>query len=426
MKKASTLLIIFSLCLLAGTAQPNNSAYAITGQANGSMNWTDLRSINFNTGDAGQTLFENEQTNFTFKEAVSGKPVTSFILPNSASDLPLAGKITGNVQVLNVTPTTLMCAALAYDKRHNKLFFSSMHTGQLMWLDLNGGSSTPSFYLAETRLVDNNGQRNEALNITRMTIGADGYGYALSNDGNHLIKFSTGKKTTVSDLGSLLDDNAASGVSIHNPCGSWGGDMVADASGKLILFTAFQHVYEIETTSRITTYLGRIKNLPASYLVNGAAVTEDGFIMISSGNTAEGFYKLDPESFTATKLQTKGVVYNASDLASSHLLGKPVMKSGAAVLAPMETMGNEFISIYPNPVSDGRITVTFDNNPAGEYKIALTDLQGRMIESKSVYIRNSRQSEKFRLKMVPAKGLYLISITDAGLRKIFSGKIVVE
>ncbi len=33
--------------------------------------------------------------------------------------------------------------------------------------------------------------------ITRMAIGDDGNGYALTNDGNHLLHFTTGKKITI-------------------------------------------------------------------------------------------------------------------------------------------------------------------------------------------------------------------------------------
>ena len=34
---------------------------------------------------------------------------------------------------------------------------------------------------------------------------ADGNGYAITNDGNHLIRFTTGKKTVITDFGNLID-----------------------------------------------------------------------------------------------------------------------------------------------------------------------------------------------------------------------------
>jgi len=39
-----------------------------------------------------------------------------------------------------------------------------------------------------------------------MVIASDGNGYGLSNDANHLIRFTTGKNPTISDLGAISDD----------------------------------------------------------------------------------------------------------------------------------------------------------------------------------------------------------------------------
>ena len=82
-----------------------------------------------------------------------------------------------------------------------------------------------------------------------------------------------------------------------------------------------------------------------------------------------------------------GQVFNASDLASSYLLDESQAKMESAQLPEIEVIGNKFISIYPNPVSDGQIKISFDNSTSGEYKISLTDLQGRLIEMKTVYIK---------------------------------------
>ena len=50
----------------------------------------------------------------------------------------------------------------------------------------------------------------------------------------------------ITDLGNIVDAGSNNGISVHNQCSSWGGDMVADASGKLILFTAAHQVFEID------------------------------------------------------------------------------------------------------------------------------------------------------------------------------------
>jgi len=98
----------------------------------------------------------------------------------------------------------------------------------------------------------------------------------------------------------------------------------------------------------------------------------------------------------------------------------------SAQLPEIEVIGNKFISIYPNPVSDGQIKISFDNSASGEYQISLTDLQGRLIEMKTVYIKFRGQLENFKMKTKPVTGLYLIKVTDAANQKIFSDKLVVE
>ena len=99
---------------------------------------------------------------------------------------------------------------------------------------------------------------------------------------------------------------------------------------------------------------------------------------------------------------------------------------GAATLPQTDVIGNRFITIYPNPVSDGEIKISFDNNPSGEYKIQLSDLQGRIMDYKKVYIKSAGQLEKFKLSTKHVKGLYLIDVTDIANKKIFSDKLLIE
>ena len=84
---------------------------------------------------------------------------------------------------------------MAYDQRHGKLFFASMRTGALIWLDMNAEAAAPVFYTISKPLVNISDFNDQAVNITRMTIGANGNGYALTNDANHLISFTTGKES---------------------------------------------------------------------------------------------------------------------------------------------------------------------------------------------------------------------------------------
>ena len=413
---------IFIAFCLNGFSQ--NSAFAITGQAAGNMNWTDIRSIDMASGNINSVLFENGKTKYLFEDAETNQKVDEVFLRTLVNNIP---KVAGQeINVNNPSPTFFMSAAIAYDKKHDKLFFASMHTGQLVWLDMRSDKEIPAFYTIEKALIENQNFNDEALDVTRMTIGANGNGYALTNDANHLITFTTGKKTVIRDLGNLVDAESNKEISIHNRCSSWGGDIVGDAFGRLYLFTASHLVFEIDPASRIATYKGFLQGLPATFSVNGAAVDKDGNVIVSSGNTFIGFYKFDMKDLRAEKLPTQGKIFNASDLASSYLLNENQAKMESNELPAIDVIGNKFISIYPNPVSDGQIKISFDHYVAGEYKITLSDLQGRLIENKTVYINYPGQLENFKLKSKPVTGLYLIKVTDAANQKIFSDKIVIE
>ena len=411
-------------------SQNENLAFAVTGQSLSNLKWTDIRVIDMTTGNTNATLFENGKTKFSFLDALTNKPVNELTVSGNPARLQQIGLgITANQNIINnPSPTQLMSAAMAYDKMHNKLFFASMFTGQLNWLDLQSNKTEPVFYSIQKPLLNNVDYNDESFNITRMTIGADGYGYALTNDGNHLIQFTTGSKTIIADLGSLIDDESNSNISVHNKCNSWGGDIVGDAFGKLYLLSAGKSVFIIDPKTMVATYKGTISNLPATFSLNGAAVIDDNNVMISCANTLDGYYKVDVNQLLAVKISTQGTVYNASDLASCNLLHEQekINSLGIPILPNAEVSGNRIISIYPNPVSDGQIKITFESNESGTYKIALTDLQGRVIGTKDVFIKGPGQVENFQLRTKQASGMYLIKITDAANKSIYSDKLVLE
>src|SRR4051812_1100353 len=85
-------------------AQRATKAYAITGQSNGNFNWTDIREIDLSTGKVSNTIFESGKTNFSLQNI---EKVKSIVKDAGA-------------------PTQSMVAAAAYDKKHNKLFFTPM------------------------------------------------------------------------------------------------------------------------------------------------------------------------------------------------------------------------------------------------------------------------------------------------------------
>lgn len=408
MKHKLSLISFLLFSSLFCLAQQSNKTYAITGQAQGNFNWTDIREIDMNTGGITKVLFENEKVK-------SGQAKIAMITPQNHA-----------ANVTNIAGTGI--AACAYDKRTNRLYFTPMLSGDLSYYDLN--SNTPKFVVNQNSLLakPENGFLTEESHITRMTMGADGNGYAITNDGNHLIRFTTGKKTVISDLGNLVDAQSNNSVSVHNKCTSWGGDIVSDAYGKLYLFTATHNVFTIDINSRVATYTGTVKNLTGTFTVNGAAVENDENVILSSANTFEGFYKVNVKDLNATKLETNGQIFNASDLANGNLLYETEARKslGTATLIEREVIGNQFLSVYPNPVIGSQFKVTFDNTKAGRYNIELTDVQGRLISNKLVNIKYAKQVEQIQLKLKPASGMYMIKVTDEKKKSIFSDKLVFD
>ncbi len=410
---------------LTSIAQDANKAYAITGKANGSFNWTDIREIDMATGKVVNTIYEEGKTPFSFTNN------TLKVTATLSGDGPMTFTQNSLTLIANTIsgggPTQSMVAAAAYDSKHGKLFFAPMRSGELIWLDVTA-KNQPKFYTEGQLLVNGLDANDEANNFTRMVIGADGNGYAITNDANHLVQFTTGKKIVITDLGNLVDDQSNKGMSVHNKCSSWGGDIIADAYGKLYLFTASHNVFKIDVDTRIATLLGTVTGLTGTYTVNGAAVDNSDNVVISSANSFEGFYKVNLKDLSATKLETTGQVFNASDLASSNLLYASEMKNtlGSAQLPKIEAIGNDMISVYPNPVTGTDFKVSFDRYASGTYNIILTDVQGRLIISKQVYVKVSSQIEPMHLAVKPAGGIYLIKVTDSNKKAVFSDKLVID
>ncbi|MBS1512233.1 MAG: T9SS type A sorting domain-containing protein [Bacteroidetes bacterium] len=415
----STSFIAFSF----SAAAQNAVTYAITGDGAGNFSWSNIRKVDIGTGKITANVFERDKTPFVLADAATKAPSTTQTLKfenNGATSL---------VQ-LKDAPTVTMVAAAAYDKKHDKLFFTPMRIGELRWLDLSAKGTTPTFYAEKAQLLNKADLMDEANHITRMDIAADGNGYAITNDGNHLIRFTTGKKTIVTDLGNLIDDEKnPAGVSIHNRCTSWGGDMVADAYGKLYVISANHMVFKVDVDSRIASYIGAITGLPATYTTNGAAVDDDDNIIVSSANSFEGFFKFKMADLAATKIEGSDNTFSASDLANGNLLyqkeadaKKTFDVPSIAPAAPINTDAR----IFPNPVTAGEFRILFDGQKAGKYHVAITDLSGRAIMAKDVTITVKLQNETVRIGNTIAKGMYLVKVTDDTNQLVFTERIVVQ
>ena len=400
------ILPIALLATLAVQAQKSTPFFAITDQAKGGYNWSQVRQFNVEKQEEPQLLINGLQstTKFKFETAANAKTVN-------------AG-VTG-VQSIPSLPAG---AALAYDQSANKLYFAPMFSnGQIRFVDLDDKSGT-------LHIVDFEGPKdiNEANNLTRMTIGRNGFGYALSNDGNTFVRFSTDKKPKVEVLGGLIDDTKNGGISVHNQCSSWGGDIIGSARGELYLFTMRNNVFKIDPATRIATYMGAITGLGKNFSLNGAAVDDAGNIVLSSAISPgeKGIIK-NIESLEAT-IEKDPTWYNASDLASGNLLFQNARTSAVTMdLIPRKEVGNELVSVYPNPVTNGTVLVTFNKVGPGRYGIDLLNASGSSTLQRTVEITTEGQQVKLNIG-AKANGLYVVRVTDASKKEVFASKIIVQ
>ncbi len=169
-------------------------------------------------------------------------------------------------------------AAIAYDRKTNRLYYAPMSIDQLRYIDL----TTMEVVAFSDQFFSKAGKYDfkTAGPINRMVIAPDDFGYTITNDGNHLIRFSTNGAPVLTDLGELQDDPLNKDMSIrNNPCANSGGDLVADDAGSLFLVTGSNRVFKVDIATRKTTYLATISALPAKFTTSGVAVNEDGKVL---------------------------------------------------------------------------------------------------------------------------------------------------
>ncbi|MBK7882406.1 MAG: T9SS type A sorting domain-containing protein [Chitinophagaceae bacterium] len=402
MKIKSLLLSLALFTALVTIAQNinKNKSYAITGKQNNNFFWADIKQIDINTGKVIKTLFEAGKSSY--------KSLSSQFLNKAGA----SGNPTGNG-----------VAACAFDKRHNRLYFAPMYFSDIKFLDLD--KTDPTFTTIKADILPS--FQTEDKNITRMVVNEDGYGYALTNDANHLIRFTTGKKTMVEDLGNLIDDEKNATVSIHNKCSGWGGDMVADAFGKLVVISANHNIFSINIDTRVTTLLGTISGLPANFTTNGAVVDDNGNLVVSSANVLEGLYRVNIKNWVAEKILTVENAFTASDLANANLLyqkeANEAKSFGTVTSTSFYTADSH---VFPNPVTNNEFTISVKGQKAGQYNILLTDLSGKNILTRQVTIGAKSQAEKISFSKTVAKGMYLVKLTDDDKQVIFTEKIMVQ
>jgi hypothetical protein len=164
--------LIFLFMLLhfnSAKSQPDHFAYAVTAVNKGGTEWVALRKLDTRTGEFSSVLL-NVEDNHLQPQPPPGSSV----------------------------------AAIAYDRKSNRLYYTPMNSDQLHYIDL----STMETYAVSGQYFSKAGKYEfkNAGPINRMVIAPDEYGYTITNDGTHLLRFTTVGSPVLTDLGDLIDD----------------------------------------------------------------------------------------------------------------------------------------------------------------------------------------------------------------------------
>ena len=411
--------LLFSVFLL-GTfsfslntfSQNDRFAFAITDLQSTGSGWNALRKLDLKSGEFTTVLLNGSDASMPAYDMSTRKVWKA-----------MPGVQFGDIMQI---PFSTGVAAMAYDKKNNRLYFSPMFIDQLRYVDLK---TMKVFYVTDQPFTKLGSMHNdEGKVITRMVINPDGTGYAVSNDANTFIRFTTGKKLEITQLGSLVDDPSNGGVSIHNRCSSWGGDMIADDEGKLYILSARNSVYKIDVETKAAKLLGYIKGLPQDFTTNGAVVTTEGKVLVSSAVNGNAYFLVDPKDWSATQYESKAGIFKSSDLANSNYLQtrpKNTTQSEIVTRKVQDNIGAGKIQVYPNPANN-QFTLQFGKIPTGNYNVEMTNVTGQIVIQRGVNIQSEDQVEVINIKSSMARGVYLVKVSSSNKESVLSQKLVVQ
>lgn len=413
-----TTLILSCVCCIAFSQEASKKTYIISSNSSSPLLYNHITSLDIHGGKSLDDVFDPSK-----KYSLRHSEYKSYTKTDHEAD---------EVQA----PMGSSVACMAFDAKSNRLFYIPLQLSELRYMDLKEASPSFTYFTNQSiNLLHNKG--DVANQITRMTIGADGFGYALSNDGEHLIKFTTQGTPVIQDLGVLID-NPKNQVLVRSSCTSWGGDMVGCADGNLYLVTVHNHVFKISLPSKKCDFVGTIKHLPQEFTSNGASVDENGDLIVSCGTSlGKKFSPLYHVNLTTLEAEPVGDkiagIGNISDMASSNLLfQKPAQTKETTVVAFTQTIGiteNNLpvFTIFPNPVNRGRFQVKVANlKEKSGYKMILLDASGKAVMEEKMNLGTKINVNSFSFPARYAKGIYFIQIADVFNRTIYSQQLVVE
>ena len=382
----------------------------------GGTDWIALRKLDTRTGEFSNILLNVQDKDQDLFDFAAFKEYANKKVTNAAN---------GTLASFSPQPAlNSSVAAIAYDRKANRLYYAPMSIDQLRYIDL----ATMEVVAFSDQFFSKAGKYDFKTSgaINRMVIAPDDFGYTITNDGNHLIRFSTNGAPVLTDLGELQDDPLNKDMSIrNNPCANSGGDLVADDAGSLFLVTGSNRVFKVDIATRKTVYLATISSLPAKFTTSGVAVSEDGRMLISSSLYSDSYFTVDPETWNATASSGTHSAFGSADLANSNVLHSKTAANSNLFITKAPDKLSQF-TVFPNPVMDNEVSIQFSGLKPGNYTIQLASVLGNTVLKQKAIIIGNIQTELVHIPGSTAQGFYYVSILDENNKVVGTQKLVVE
>ncbi len=386
-----TYVFIAAVCLSVMVKGQSNKqlAYTITDSVQNGARWNYLRKIDLRTGTFSSILMRLLNSNDT----IANSPLFNGV------------------------------AAIALDEKNRRLYYTPMLADRLSYIDLR----TMRTHIVTSNFTGLFPKATDQSNVfTRMVIGDEENGYALTNDGKNLVKFNT-RNHRISNLGSLI--NAPfNEVSVHEVCNSYGGDIIAADDDLLYLVTSRNHVFKIKIETKVAKYLGTITGLPLTFTTSGAAVDyRTNRVVIGSSVDATDIYSVDFKTFVAHRLHAANT-WHSSDMANSNILKLKKDKNDdddRSMIVNTDLTSDQVIQVFPNPVTSNEFRIQFANTEAGSYDISVMDITGQRIINQTIRVAGKSNIFTVKLPALTGKGIYIVKVSDKYNKTVLSEKIIV-
>jgi uncharacterized repeat protein (TIGR01451 family) len=277
-----------------------------------------IKLLNTANGTASSTIY-NGATGLCF-DAVSGASLT-------------AGSV------------LLYASAIAYDKATNRIYFVNNNSAapqDLCFVDLNTSPVVAkrfTGYPVETTT-------GTGYNVNRMSFASDGFGYAITENGMDIIRFSMNGSglPVITRMGALLNAPSNGAMDILN---EKGGDIFGDGSGNLYLVANSSNLYKINPNTKVSTFLGSVNPFPGTS--NSIAVDASGNVYI--GGAYQNVYTVN--------LATMGASSITGGSTSNVWTNGDYTSCAFPVLAPALTANKTYSNINGKPFVVGGDTIEY-------------------------------------------------------------------